>query len=104
MKKLGIYASIFLSILLLTKIANQMPIEPPAGTSFSLKAQKVVQCSPSEITLVDNHHVLTHLDKDESWPACSDLLPDTAFDFYLSRGERTHFLSDESTVWWRKAL
>ena len=104
MKKLAVYAAVFLSILLLTKIANQVPIDPPTGTAFSLKAQKVIQCSVNEITLVDNHHVLTHLDKDESWPACADLQADIPFDFYLSRGERTHFLSDESTVWWRKAL
>ncbi len=104
MKKIAVYAAVFLSILLLTKIANQMPVDPPAGTAFSLKAQKVVQCSTSEITLVDNHHVLTHLDKDESWPACADMQADAIFDFYLSRGERTHFLSDESTAWWRKAL
>ena len=54
MKKIAIFAAVFAFILLLTKIANQVPPEPPSGTAFSLKAQQVVQCSPDEITLVDN--------------------------------------------------
>jgi len=104
MKKIAVYAAATLFILLLTKIANQAPVDPPPVTAFSLKAQKVVECSYSEITLVDNHYATTHLDKDSSWPDCSAMEPGNAFDFYLSRGEKTHFLSDESTVWWRKAL
>ena len=52
-------------VLLLTKIANQVPQEPPAGSAFALKAQKVIQCSPDEITLVDNHYTATHLEKDD---------------------------------------
>jgi hypothetical protein len=104
MKKIAVFTAASLSILLLTKIANQIPAEAPTGTSFSLKAQKVVQCSFNEITLVDNHYTVTHLEKDESWPDCSAFQADAAIDFFLSRGERTHFLSYESTVWWRKAL
>jgi hypothetical protein len=104
MKNIAIFAAVSVFILLLTKIANQMPPEPPPGTSFSLKAQKVIQCSPDEITLVDNHFTATHLEKDSSWPECSSFEKDDALDFYLSRGERTHFLSAERTVWWRKAI
>jgi hypothetical protein len=104
MKNIAIFAAVSVFILLLTKIANQMPPEPPPGTSFSLKAQKVIQCSPYEITLVDNHLTATHLEKDSSWPECSSFQKDDALDFYLSRGERTHFLSFEKTVWWRKAM
>jgi hypothetical protein len=104
MKKIAIYAAVGIFILLLTKIANQVPPEPPPGTSFSLKAQKVIQCSPDEITLVDNHYTATHLEKDSSWPECATFQKDNALDFYLSRGEKTHFLSAENSVWWRKAM
>jgi hypothetical protein len=104
MKKIALYAAVFLLILLLTKIANRIPIEPPAGTAFSLKAQHVVACSAEEITLVDNHQTATHLEKDASWPECSSFQKDEVLDFYLSRGEKTRFLSDEETEWWRKAM
>src|ERR1035438_352965 len=64
MKRIAIFAAVFVFILLLTRIANQMPPEPPSGTSFSLWAQQVVECTPQEITLVDNHQTQTHLEKD----------------------------------------
>jgi len=104
MKKLAIFAAAFAFILLLTKIANQVPPEPPPGTAFSLKAQQVIQCSAEEITLLDTHQKSTHLEKDNSWPDCSAFQKDQVLDFYLSRGEKTRFLSSEVTVWWRKAL
>jgi hypothetical protein len=104
MRKIAIFAAVFVFILLLTKIANQVPPEPPPGTAFSLKAQKVIQCNASEITLVDPRQKSTHLEKDESWPDCSTFQKDQVLDFYLSRGDKTHFLSSEQTVWWRKAL
>jgi hypothetical protein len=107
MKKIAIFAAAFLFILLLTKIANQVPPEPPPGTAFSLKAQKVIECTPTEITLVDKNNTATHLYKDEdSWPDCSVFQKnkDAVLDFYLSRGAKTRFLSFERTVWWRKAL
>jgi hypothetical protein len=104
MKKIAIYAAVGIFILLLTKIANQVPPPPPPGTSFSLKAQTVIQCSPDEITLVDNHYTATHLEKDSSWPECATFRKDNVLDFYLSRGEKTHFLSAENSVWWRKAM
>jgi hypothetical protein len=104
MKRIAIFAAVFVFILLLTKIANQMPPEPPSGTAFSLKAQQVVECTPEEITLVDNHQSQTHLEKDTSWPDCSIFHKDEVLDFYLSRGEKTRFLSDEKTTWWRKGM
>ncbi len=104
MKKIAILAAAFVFILLLTKIANQVPPAPPPGTAFSLKAQQVVQCSATEITLVDNHNVATHLTKDSSWPDCSAFQKNQVSDFYLSRGDKTKFLSNEQTVWWRKAM
>jgi hypothetical protein len=104
MKKIAIFAAVFVFILLLTKIANQMPPEPPSGTAFSLKAQQVVECTPEEITLVDNHQTQTHLEKDTSWPDCSVFQKNDVLDFYLSRGEKTRFLSDEKTIWWRKGM
>jgi len=55
MKRIATFAAAFVFILLLTKIANQVPAAPPPGTAFSLKAQRVIQCSETEITLVDNH-------------------------------------------------
>jgi hypothetical protein len=78
--------------------------------AFSLKAQRVIECSPEEITLLDNHNKATHLEKDgdvnvpSSWPDCSVFQKDEALDFYLSRGEKTRFLRDEKTAWWRKSL
>jgi hypothetical protein len=104
MKRIVIFATVFAFILLLTKIANQMPPPPPPGTAFALKAQKVVECSPDEITLVDVHQAATHLMKDESWPECSVFQKDAVLDFYLSRGEKTKFLSYEETSWWRKSM
>ena len=104
MKRIAIFAAVFVFILLLTKIANQMPPEPPSGTAFSLKAQQVVECTPEEITLVDNHQTQTHLEKDTSWPDCAIFHKDEVLDFYLSRGEKTMFLSDEKTTWWRKGM
>jgi hypothetical protein len=105
MKKIAIFAAAFVFILLLTKIANQIPPDPPPGTAFSLKAQQVLECTPTEITLVDNHQTETHLEKDESsWPDCSLFHKGDVLDFYLSRGAKTKFLSDEPTEWWRKAM
>jgi len=104
MKKIALFAAVFALILLLTKIANQVPADPPSGTAFALKAQQVIQCSPEEITLVDNHMKATHLEKDVSWPDCSVFQKDDVLDFYLSRGEKTKFLSYEKSAWWRKAM
>ena len=104
MKRIAIIAAVFIAILLLTKIADEVPPPPPSGTAFSLKAQHVVQCSATEITLVDNHQTVTHLDKDASWPDCSVFQPGEVMDFYLSRGAKTRFLSYDKTAWWRKAM
>jgi hypothetical protein len=103
-KKIAVYAAIGLFILLLTKIANQVPLEPLPGAAFALRAQKVMECSQDEITLVDSHHTATHLEKDSSWPDCSAFKSDEATDFYLSQGDRTHFLSEEKSAWWRTAM
>jgi hypothetical protein len=104
MKKIAIFSAVFVFILLLTKIANQVPPPPLPGTAFSLKAQQVVECTPHDITFVDNHQTETHLEKDDSWPDCSTFQKGQALDFYLSRGATTRFLSDEPTAWWRKAM
>ena len=104
MKKIVIIAAVFVFILFLTKVANQIPPPAPPGYAFWLYAQQVVECSPTEITLVDNHETETHLEKDDSWPTCSSFQKDDVLDFYLSRGEKTHFLRVEKTAWWRKAL
>jgi hypothetical protein len=105
MKKILIVAAVCVFILLLTKLANQVPPPPPAGYAFWLYAQHVVECSPTEITLVDNRQTETHLVKDEdSWPPCSTFHKDDVLDFYLSRGATTHFLQVEKTAWWRRAM
>jgi hypothetical protein len=104
MRKFALYAAVSLLVLLLTKIANQVPREPPPGTVFSLKSQKVVQCSPEEITLIDSHFSTIHLEKDSSWPECASFEKDTTLDFFLSQGEMTHFISEEQTAWWRKVM
>ena len=104
MKKIAIFAAVFVFILLMTKIANQVPPDPPSGSAFALKVEHVVQCSPNEITLVDNHNQATHLEKDPTWPDCSSFQKDDVLDFYLSRGEKTKFLSLERTASWRKVF
>ena len=104
MKKIVICVAAFVFILLLTKIANQAAPEPQQGTTFSLKGQKVVECTTAEITLVDLHQRPTNLEKDMSWPPCTAFHKDDVLDFYLSRGEKTHFMSYELTAWWRKAM
>jgi hypothetical protein len=101
-KKIAICVAAFVAILVLTKIANQVPPEPPAGTTFALKAQRVIECSVGDITLIDKHDTPINLPKDSSWPDCSVFHKDDVFDFYLSRGEKIHFLSIEKTAWWRK--
>jgi hypothetical protein len=104
MKKIAIVVAVFVFILLLTKIANQVPPPPPPGTAFSLKAQQVIECSPDDITLLDSHQAETHLEKGANWPDCSAFQKGEVLDFYLSRGARTEFLSDEKTAWWRKEM
>jgi hypothetical protein len=103
-KKIAIVAAFFLLILVLTRIANQIPPEPRAGYTFWLYAQQVVHCSPTEITLVDTHHAETHLEKDATWPACSAFHKDDVLDFHLSRGEKTRYLGSAKTEWWRKVM
>ena len=104
MKKIITVIAAFVFILFLTKLANLAPRDEPSGISFSLKAQRVIQCSPVEITLVDNHDTQTHLVKDASWPDCSTFHAGDVLDFYLSRGAQTHYIRSEKTVWWRKAM
>lgn len=103
-QKIAIFAVVFLLVLVLTKIANRQAGDPMPGKDFWLKAQKVVQCSPNEITLVDEHHVATHLEKDQTWPDCAVFQKDDVLDFHLSRSDKTQFLSYEKTVWWRKTM
>jgi len=103
-KKIAIVAAVFLLVLLLTKIANEIPPEPPSGYTFWLYAQQVVRCSSTEITLVDTHQVQAHFEKDASWPDCSTFRKDEVLDFHLSRGEKTRYLGSEKTEWWRKAM
>jgi hypothetical protein len=104
MKKILIIAVVFLFIVLLTNLANRIPADGAAGTTFNLRAQRVVACSASEIVLVDPHQTATRLDKDESWPECSSFQGSDVQDFYLSRGAKTHFMGFEKTAWWRKAM
>ncbi|MGB8261127.1 MAG: hypothetical protein WCE75_12280 [Terracidiphilus sp.] len=104
MKKILIVAVVCLLILVLTKIANRQGPDPMPGVDFWLKAQHVVQCSQDEITLVDPHQKATHLERDQSWPDCSAFHKDDVLDFHLSQSDKTHFISYEPTVWWRKAL
>ena len=105
MKKILIVTAVFVFILLLAEIANQIPPPSPPGYDFWLYAQQVVECSPTDITLIDKHQTEIHLQKDESsWPPCTSFHKGDVLDFYLSRGEKTHFLRDEPTAWWRKAM
>jgi hypothetical protein len=103
-KKIAIVAAVFVLILLLTKIANEVPPEAPSGYTFWLYAQQVVQCTPTEITLVDTHQAESHFVKDASWPDCSIFHKDDVLDFHLSRGEKTRYLGSAKTEWWRRAM
>ena len=105
MKKIIVFAAVFVFILLLTKIANQVPPPPPVGTAFWLKAQTVVQCSKDEITLVDPHQKATHLEKDDnSWPDCGVFHKEDVLDFKLARGEKTKFLEKQPSSWLWKVM
>lgn len=104
MKKILIIVAVLVLILFLAKIATEVPPEPSSGYAFWLYAEQVVECTPTEITLVNVHQTETHLEKDDSWPVCSTFQKDQVLDFYLSRGEKTHFLKVEETAWWRKAM
>lgn len=104
MKKLITIVAVFVLILFLTKMANQAPQDQPSGIVFSLKAQTVVGCTPDEITLADGHQAQTQLFKDSSWPDCASFHTGDVLDYYLARGEKTHFLRTEKTEWWRKSL
>ena len=101
----AVAAAVFVFILLLTKIANQVPPEPPAGIAFWMYAQHVVACTPTEITLVDTHQTQTSLEKDSnSWPDCSRFHKDDVLDFHLARGAKTRYLNSVKTEWWRKTM
>jgi hypothetical protein len=103
-KKIAIVAAVFVLILVLTRIANEIPPEPPSGNTFWLYAQQVVQCSPTQITLVDTHQTETLLEKDASWPDCSLFQKTDVLDFHLSRGEKTRYIGSAKTEWWRRAM
>jgi hypothetical protein len=104
MKRVLIVLVVFLAILILTRIVKDIPKEPKAGYSFALMGQQVVMCNANEIVLVNNRMESTHLDKDESWPDCGEFSKEDFYDFYLNRGEHTHFDHYEKTVWWRKVV
>jgi hypothetical protein len=104
MKKiLGIVAVLVL-VLVLSKLANTVPAGPTEGTSFTVKGAHVVACSQDEIVLVDQRQTATRLEKDGSWPDCAAFQANEVVDFFLSRGEKTHFIGIERTAWWRKAM
>ena len=102
MKKILTFVVFVLLGAVLTKMANDIPSEPEKGVAFSLKGVHVLGCSPTEIIVVDQHQTMTHLDTDDSWPDCSNYQANEVLDFYLARGEKTHFIEMEQVPWWRK--
>ncbi len=104
MKRILSISAVMLFILVLSKLASNVSPPPPPGTVFALKAQRVIACSTSEVVLLDEHNNSVRLDIDNSWPDCSSFQKNQLLDFYLSRGDRTHFISDEQTAWWRKVM
>ncbi|WP_420239128.1 hypothetical protein ACOBR2_05960 [Telmatobacter bradus] len=97
---LGILA-VVLMVLLMSKIANDPHVGQTDNHSFWLSGQRVLQCSPTEITLIDNRYAQTHLLKDEnSWPDCSTFEGNQTLDLFLSRGEHTHFIKAQKSSWW----
>ena len=91
MKRILIVTAAFLFIVVLTNLANRVPADGGQGTSFSLKAQKVVACSSNEIVLVDPHQKATRLDKDESWPECAAFQGNQVQDFTFRGARRPTF-------------
>ncbi len=104
MKRILSISAVMLFILVLSKLASNVAPPAPPGTAFALKAQHVIACSPTEIVLADEHNTSVRLDIDSSWPECSSFEKNEVLDFYLSRGDKTHFISDEHTAWWRKVM
>jgi hypothetical protein len=104
MKRILSISAVMLFILVLSKLASNVAPSPPPGTAFALKAEHVIACSSTEVILADEHNNSTRLDIDSSWPECSTFQKNETLDFYLSRGDKTHFISDERTAWWRKIM
>lgn len=104
MKRILSISAVMLFILVLSKLASNVAPPPPPGTVFSLKAQRVIACSPTEVVLLDEHNNSVRLDIDGSWPDCASFQKNQLMDFYLSRGDKTHFISEEQTAWWRKVM
>jgi hypothetical protein len=96
---LGIVA-VVLVVWIMTKIANESHFGQDQDRSFWLEGQRVLQCTPTEITLVDKRFAQTHLTKDESWPDCSVFQTSDPLDLFLSRGEKTHFIRSQRSAWW----
>ena len=71
MKKIAIIVALAVLVILLTEIANQIPPVRRPALRFRSRPKRVIECTPSEITLLDLHQVQTHLEKDLSWPECS---------------------------------
>ncbi len=92
---------VVLLVLFLTKVANNTKVVENQGAAFWLEHQKVVECSPDEITLEDKRGAQTHLQKDDSWRTCSEFKKDEVYDFQLSRGEKTHYVTCQKAGWWR---
>jgi len=91
---------VVLVILLMTKIANDPRTGQEQNRSFWLEGQKVLQCTPTEITFVDRRYAQTHLQKDGSWPTCSTFESGQPMDFFLARGELTHYIRSQKSAWW----
>ncbi len=104
LKKILVVIAVVAFTLVLSKLANTVPTSQPDGTSFTLNGAHVVECSESEIVLVDKRQTAMRLLKDASWPDCSNFESNQVADFFLSRGEKTHFIGTEETAWWRKGL
>lgn len=93
--------AVALAIGVMTKIANDPHMNQVDNRSFWLSGQRVLQCSASEITLIDKRYAQTHLLKDEnSWPDCSSFDNNQAIDFFLTHGEHTHFIKAKTSAWW----
>ena len=104
MKRIALFAVFAVFVLLFTKIVNSPSPRQSPGSPFWLYGQQVVECTPTEITLMDHHHVETFMEKDGSWPDCASYRSDQLLDFHLYRDQKAHFLEEAPTPWWRKAL
>lgn len=104
MRRILLWTVLIVGTLFITKYANDVAQDVrPRGATFRLVKQKVVSCGGGQVVL-DGPDGPTTLRTDNTWPACSNFLPNTYYDLWLARGGMTGYISSEKSPWWRTAM